>query len=262
MHNIAAAVALTLSVMVAGLAGVGAQSPGELEALRKEIAALKDAQLAMQQQLQELLALVRTLQPQAPKAPAQRPLPSALVVAGAPSKGQATAPVTLVEFSDYQCPFCGRHVAQTWGQIETEYVATGKLQYVFRDFPLEQIHPQAFKAAEAARCAGDQRKYWEMHDRLFANQRALGLADLKTHATALELDPAAFDECLASGRHGANIRKDLTDGQAAGVTGTPAFFLGVTNTDGTVKVVRSISGARPFAAFKTAIDEVLAAAGK
>ena len=143
-------------------------------------------------------------------------------------------------------------------QIEREYIKTGKLKYVARDFPLEAIHKEAFKAAEAAHCAGEQGAYWEMHTRLFANQRALGTKDLPQHAQALGLNVPKFQQCLDSGKHAARIRKDLADGQQAGVTGTPGFFIGVTKpNDPTVKVLRVLKGAQPYASFKDAIDSLL-----
>ena len=143
-------------------------------------------------------------------------------------------------------------------QIESEYIKTGKLKYVARDFPLESIHKEAFKAAEAAHCAGDQGQYWEMHTRLFANQRALGTKDLPQHAQALGRNVPRFQQCFDSGKHAARIRKDLEDGQKAGVTGTPAFFLGVTvPNDPTVKVIRVLKGAQPYTSFKDAIDSLL-----
>lgn len=130
---------------------------------------------------------------------------------------------------------------------------------MIRDFPLESIHPQAFKAAEATHCANEQGKYWEMHDRLFANQKALGVKDLPQHAQALGLDEAKFQQCLDSGKYAARIRKDLTEGQKLGVTGTPGFFLGVTDPNGNeIKAVRQIKGAQPWAAFQGAIDSLLA----
>ena len=110
---------------------------------------------------------------------------------GAPSRGKADARVTIVEFTDYQCPFCSRYVRETYPQLDKEYVQTGKVKYVLRDLPLEAIHPLAMKAAEAAHCAGEQGKYWEMHDRLFANQTELARTDLAKHAQALGLDAAA-----------------------------------------------------------------------
>jgi protein-disulfide isomerase len=246
---------------VAPTAGAVAQTAAELEALRKEVQALKEAQLATQKQLQEIMQLLRGLQqPQAAPRPA---MPASVSAAGAPAKGNQNAPLTIVEFSDYECPFCGRHILQTYPKLAAEYIDTGKVKYVFRDFPLEQIHPSAFKAAEAARCAGEQGKYWEMHDRLFANQRALGVAQLPTHANAIGLDAGKFDQCLSTGSQAAKVRKDLADGRAAGVTGTPAFFVGVMNQDdGNVKVLRMITGAQPYDAFKKTLDELLAQAAK
>jgi protein-disulfide isomerase len=176
----------------------------------------------------------------------------------APFLGERNAKVTLVEFSDYQCPFCGRHFAQAWPRIVTEYVRTGKVKYVFRNFPIESIHPKAFKAAAAAHCAGDQGKYWEMHDRLFANQAALDPADLTSHAGAVGLDVPAFQRCLDTGKYAGSIRADLADGQEAGVTGTPSFFLGLTEPNAsTLTAVSRIVGARPYPVFKEAIEGLL-----
>ena len=128
-----------------------------------------------------------------------------------------------------------------------------------RDFPLESIHPQAFKAAEASYCADEQGKYWEMHNRLFANQKELGVKDLPKHAEALGMDVTKFQQCLESSKYAARIRKDLTEGQKLGITGTPGFFLGVADPNGTeVKVLRQIKGAQPWAAFQGAIDSLLA----
>jgi protein-disulfide isomerase len=126
------------------------------------------------------------------------------------------------------------------------------------DFPLESIHPQAFKAHEAAHCAGDQQKYWEMHHRLFANQRALGVDDLHGHARALGLDAPGFRQCLGGGKHAPRVRRDLETGQRLRVTGTPTFFLGWAEPGNQVRLVRRIVGAQPYAAFKDAIDALLA----
>lgn len=182
-----------------------------------------------------------------------------LEVKNEPIKGQANATVTLVEFSDYQCPFCSRHFSGTMPELERDYIATGKIKYVFRNFPIESIHPLAFKAAEAATCAGDQGQYWKMHDRLFTEQNALRLQDLPNHAKAIALDLTAFQECLDSGKYAPKIRKDIAVGQKAGIQGTPTFFVALTEpNDGAVKAIRIIRGAQPYAAFKTAIDAVLA----
>ena len=222
------------------------------EALRKQV-------LGMQQQLQEIVKLLqaRPAQPAPAAAPAEPPLPAEVATAGAPAKGATTAPITLVEFSDFQCPFCGRHFRDTYGQLDREYIATGKVRYVFRHLPLERIHPQAFKASEAAECAGAQSKFWEMHDVLFANQQALMPPDLARHAQGLKLDAATFNACLA-GQTAARIRQDMTLAVEAGVRATPTFIVGTTLPDGRVKVVRRLSGALPFATFKGAIDSLMA----
>jgi protein-disulfide isomerase len=140
-------------------------------------------------------------------------------------------------------------------QIEKEYINTGKIKHVFMEFPLA-MHQDAFKAAEAAECAHDQGKFWEMHDRLFSNQKGLGRQGLFKNAEALGLDVPKFKECLDGGKHDAAIRKDMAEGQKAGITGTPAFLLGVIQSDGNVKVVKKIVGAQPYSSFKSAIDGI------
>ena len=128
------------------------------------------------------------------------------------------------------------------------------------DFPLESIHKFAFKAAEAARCGGEQGKYWQMHDRLYANQQTLDA--WTAHAEAVGLDGAQFESCLSNDKYAAEIRKDLAQGQGAGVTGTPAFFLGVTDPASTkVKTLSSLKGAQVYPAFKAQIDALLTAQG-
>jgi len=232
-----------------------AQEPSNTE-LKKEMQALGDAVKAVQQDLKDIKAL---LQRGAPPAPPQNVV---LDLGNHPSRGKATATLTMVEFSDFQCPFCGRHVSQTEPQLTKEYVDTGKLRVVFMDFPLENIHKFAFKAAETARCAGEQGKFWEMHDQLFGSQKTpTDFSNWTAHATAVGLKMDEFDSCLSSGRHASDIRKDLALGQSAGVTGTPGFFLALTDPASTkVKTVRFITGAQPYAAFKAQIDGLLAEA--
>jgi protein-disulfide isomerase len=161
-----------------------------------------------------------------------------------PRKGSATAPVQIVEFSDFQCPFCSR-VVPTMAQIQQAY--GDKVSIVFRDFPLP-MHQQATPAAEAAKCANAQGKFWEYHDKLFENTRALANDNLKQYAKDLGLDAAAFDKCFDSGQFKDAVQKDYQEGQKFGVRGTPAFFVNG----------RFVSGAQPFDAFKLIIDEELA----
>jgi protein-disulfide isomerase len=161
-----------------------------------------------------------------------------------PSLGPASAPVTLVEFSDFQCPFCQR-VAPTLKQVKDTY--GDKVRVVWKDFPLTQIHPQAFKAGEAAHCAADQGKFWEYHDRLFANQQALQPNDLKKHAADLGLDAAAFASCLDSSKYGERVRDGVAQGSRLGVNSTPTIYING----------RVLSGAQPYETFAAVIEEEL-----
>ena len=175
---------------------------------------------------------------------------------GAFSIGDADAPVVIVEFTDFQCPFCSRHFLQTFPQIKAEYVDTGKVRYVFMDFPLSSIHPQAQLAAEAARCAGDQAFHAEMHDLLFSRQDAWnGRDDVATifsgFAAELGLDTVAFDACLKAGTHREAVLANLDYGISLGIDGTPAFFVNG----------NFISGAQPFEVFQQAIESLLAETG-
>lgn len=172
-------------------------------------------------------------------------------------RGRPEAKLTLIEFSDFQCPFCERFYRDTLPLIDKEYIRTGKVKIIFRDFPIDNIHKDAQKAAEAAQCAGEQGKFWEMHDKLFDNQKALGVNKLKKYARELQLSADSFDDCLISGKYAEEIQKDLVDGQEAGVEGTPTFFLGYTNKDKTIQG-KPIRGAMPYNTFKQAIDKLLA----
>lgn len=161
-----------------------------------------------------------------------------------PSKGKKGAPITLIEFSEYQCPFC-KKTRPTIDKILSTY--GDKVHYVFRDFPLS-FHNQAKDAANAAHCAGDQGKYWEYSDKLWESQGQHSQAKLKEIATGLKLDMTAFEKCAKDGKYYAEINKDAEDGANAGVSGTPAYFV-----NGLF-----LSGAQPFEAFKQLIDEELA----
>ncbi len=166
------------------------------------------------------------------------------IAAHDPVRGNAAAPITLVEFSDYQCPFCGR-VMPTLSQLRQTY--GDRLRIVWKDFPLENIHPNAVKASEAAWCAGEQSKYWEYHDRLFANQSTLAIEGLKQHAAAVGLDAAAFGTCLESGRHTAHVREGLAQGRDYGVDSTPTFFING----------RRVTGAQPLNVFTAIVEDEL-----
>jgi len=162
-------------------------------------------------------------------------------------KGSEDAPVTIIEFSDYECPFCERFYVQTLPQLQKNYIDTGKVKFVFRDFPLS-FHLNATKAAVAAECAGEQTKYWEYHDTLFQHQNALDNKSLKQYAINLGLDTASFNQCLDSGAMLEEIQKDLQEGKKLGISGTPTFFING------IRVV----GAQPYEAFKQVIERELA----
>lgn len=170
--------------------------------------------------------------------------------------GDDSATVTVIEFTDYECPFCARHYNDTFGHIKKNYVDTGKVKYVVRDFPLS-FHQNAHAAAEAAECAGEQGKYFAMHDKLFTNQatwsgQSDAKATFKQYAKDIGLTQTAFDTCLDTGEMAAEVDADLAAGTAAGINGTPGFW--IVSNDGQSK---SISGAYPYATFQAAIDAML-----
>lgn len=171
-----------------------------------------------------------------------------------PVLGNKDAKVTIVEFSDFQCPFCKRFVDQTWEQLKKDYIDSGKAKLTFRHLPLSSIHPNAQKAAEASECANEQDKFWDYHDKLFATQDTwsakaadAAAADFTSYAGELGLNTDQFSSCLSSGKYTEAITKDSTDAATAGATGTPAFFI-----NGYILV-----GAQPISAFKTEIDKYL-----
>jgi protein-disulfide isomerase len=247
------------SALIAVCAGAQAAGPApsqnEHRALQAEVQSLKREVEGMRGELKQIRELLqqRVAQPSAPPAPPTR---ATATVAGGAALGKEDAPLTLVEFSDYQCPFCRRFSEQTLSALKTQYIDTGKLRYVFRDFPLDAIHPQARSSAEAAHCAGDQGKYWEAHDLLFKNQQQLQPDDLKGYAKTLGLDVDAFNTCLDQSRHRDRVQQNLNDGVKAGVRGTPAFVLGKTGRDGSIEGV-FISGARPLESFRQEIEQLL-----
>lgn len=170
-----------------------------------------------------------------------------LSVKGAPSKGSEKAEVTIVKFEDFQCPYC-KAVQPNFQEVLKRY--DGKVRLVHKDLPLDQIHPQARQAAEAARCADDEGKFWEYHDRLYASSPNAAPEDLRLYAKDLGLNQELFDKCLARGKYKAAIQKDLNEAANLGLTGTPAFFING----------RELSGAQSVQAISQIIDEELSRA--
>jgi protein-disulfide isomerase len=231
------------------------QSPSdEIAALKRQIQELKAQQASMARDLEAIKSILQQAQ-----APAGDPFVNKTVaVTNEPTRGNASAKITLVEVSDYHCPYCRRQTLQTMPQLLTDYVKTGKVRYVFVDYPIAQLHPDAFQAHVAADCAGDQGKYWQMHDSLFTNPPAGDAAHLTAQAKALGLDESKFAACLSGGSHTPAIRDSVARMQELGVAGTPLVLIGLTPAAGApMKVVSSIYGARSVADFKTAIDAAL-----
>ena len=183
---------------------------------------------------------------------------SRISVGDDPSRKTGSPRLVLVEVADFQCPYCGKGAREVLPQVHEKYVRTGKVELVFVDLPLD-IHPHAFKAAEAAACAGDQKKFWEMHHHLFANQNDLAPERLPAHARQLGLDAAAFEKCLSGGRHGAAVRQDMKEVQALGITVTPAYLIGRRVSGGKVEILHSIGGLPPYDYLEKKLDELLAA---
>jgi len=231
----------------------------EIAALKRQIAELKAQQAAMERDLQAIKNFLQNaLQRQQPGEDLPGVIGQAVPLAGEPTLGRASARITLVEVSDYHCPFCRRSATQTFPQINTEYIATGKVQYVFADYPIAQLHPDAFKSHEAAACAGEQGKYWQMHAALFANAPAKDAATLAERARSIGLDSGSFASCLSSGRHAAEIQASISRMEKLGIGGTPATLIGLTPAPGQpMKVIGYVYGAKPYSEFKSQIDAAL-----
>lgn len=227
---------------------------GCMGAVQNDIAEIKQNQEAIRKDLIEIKTIFQARQAQ--QIPKAQIIDEILNVENAPTKGTKNAKLTLIEFSDYQCPFCKRHAESTFHQLDKTYISTGKVRYVFRDFPMETIHKHAQKAAEAALCAGDQGKYWDMHDKLFANQGALDLEQLTGYAKSVGVKAKPFKKCLTSGKYTETVSQNSAEGHKIGINGTPSFLLGI--SDGNkVKSSKLIVGAQPFSAFKQEIDALL-----
>jgi protein-disulfide isomerase len=247
---------------------LAALKAGQLEIQRQielesKIEALQAGQEEIRKQLEELKKLILERPAAAPQRAAGPRVENVVFdLADNPVKGNPSASVTLVEFTDYQCPFCARHVRDTHPKIASEYIETGKIRYASLDLPLENIHKEAFRAAQASHCAGDQGKFWEMHDRLFQNQRQI--EPVAVHAGALGLDQGQFNACMDSEKYAEAVRKDMAEARKAGATGTPSFVLAKTDPSDPTKVtgISFIRGARPFEDFKAQIEEALGDSGE
>jgi protein-disulfide isomerase len=230
-------------------------SPGEVEefyqANKSRIAAPHDQAIPQvkqymidQQRSHYRDMLIYGLQKQFPVKVFLDPVRTDIVTAGYPSHGPDNAPVTIVEFADFECPFCGG-LFKTLKTIEKSY--PDKVRFVYRQFPLTSMHPHAQKAAEASLCANDQNRFWEFYDSMFGNQENLTVDDLKKRALDMKLNTAAFNTCLDSGAKVGAVAKDVEEGRAAGVSGTPAMFING----------RFLGGNQPYADIREVIEDEL-----
>jgi protein-disulfide isomerase len=230
-----------------------------IESLQKELAELRQSQAAMARDLQSIKDLLNrvTNQQQGPQGPSSGS--SRISLEGSPSRGEMSAPITIVEFSDYQCTYCSQYFTETYPLIDKDYIQKGRVRYVFKNLPNKSGHPGAFRAHEAAACAGDQDKYWEMHDRLFANPTAQEQDDLVRYAKEISLDNASFEACLESGKHAGLIEADIAEARKGGVNVSPVFAIGLTGDDpSSLTVMRVLVGAQPYHEFEKMIEAMLA----
>lgn len=247
--------ALSAFLLAAGIASAQ-QSPQalqtQIDSLRNEVQSLKQQQSTILQQLgaiQQMLA-----RQQAPQPPAN----PVIDLKGSPMRGSGNAKVAIVEYTDYWCGFCARFATQTMPEILKSYIETGKVRYYLKDFAAQR----GPHVAQAAWCAADQNKYWQMHDTLFAHYGKYDDKELVSYAAQVGADPTLFQKCVASGSHAADVQKGMDSGSQIGIDGTPTFLIGAIDpaAPDQMKTVVRVVGAQPLDAFKAALDSVLAQA--
>ena len=251
---------LAAGILFLGLGQAGfAQSAEDVKKLQEDVAGLKRDLKTVQEQQQQMAKLLHEMNMRLREM--QQRMADAVNVQGQPALGDPGARVAVIEYADFECPFCGQYVRETFPQVLARYIMTGKVRYFFWDMPLTK-HPHALAAARAARCAAEQDKFWPMRQSLFANQAALADADLVSRAQNLGMDSAKFSQCLSSEKYADDVRKEMDEADKEGVDGTPAFLLGTIEPNGSVvKVESMIPGAYPYETFQTRLDEILAAQG-
>lgn len=219
---------------------------------------------ALRQEIEQLRTQVKTLQTDVDAIKAQFSEQKARAnpvfdISGDPGIGDKNAKLVIIEFSDFECPFCLEYFKTIYRQVIDSYVKTGKVRYVFSDYPGEKIHPHAFQAAQAGRCANEQGKFWEFHDQLFPRQRDLGSTGVVDASRAAGLNEAQFNACVASGKFADAIRRQEEAAAQLGMQGTPAFVFGTPDPSdpSKVKLGRALVGAQPLAAFQQSIESLL-----
>jgi len=253
------------TIIVSSIVVINSQSD-EIAQLKEEVAQVKTEVVEINEFFKKLRPPEQRQNPQvqqnqqdpSAQAPPMQPPPQGREVSVSikdnPFQGNSKAEFVLVEISEYQCPFCAQFFKRTYNMLKAEYIDTGKIGYTFKDFPLD-FHRQAPKASEAAHCAGDQGKYWEMHNVLFMNQKNLFVPDLKNHAKFLRLNEGKFNECLDGGKYTSKVAKNTSEVRSLGFGATPTFIFGK-NKNGIVTGT-VIQGAKPFEYFQSVIDSQL-----
>jgi protein-disulfide isomerase len=227
--------------------------------LQAQIDELRDGQQRLEKEIQEIKSLLQDKAARADyRTKPATPSVISLNVEGEPFRGDAKARVVIMEYSDFNCSFCARYVHEIYPLIDEAYIKTGRIKYFFRDLPAPR-DTNAFLKAQAARCAGDQGKFWEMHDWLFGNQAIRETHELASKAAALGFDSSRLDDCLASEKYAENIRRSMDSAERIGLHGTPAFLIGTASEDGQFFwATKTFHGADSFEAFKPMLDELLA----
>jgi protein-disulfide isomerase len=206
-----------------------------------------DEILSELRQIRQLLEK-QTVAAEAKPAAAPQPAHARLHMEGAPMLGSKTAPVTMVEFTDYQCPFCQRFHLQVYNELKKDFIDTGKVRFYSRDLPIDQIHPNAMRAAQAARCAGDQGQFWSLRDIMASHPESLDLTSLVADASLVKINPDTFRSCVETGKYKEAVQGDLLEAMKIGADGTPAFVVGKSTPDGVEGDL--IVGAQPYSVFQ------------
>jgi protein-disulfide isomerase len=243
---------LALSMLAAVGACAAQPRADDFVKLKDEVARLNAQQQQILDSLDELKRMI--------KGPGQAALkpPESMSVAGEPFKGQPGATLAIIEYADFECPFCRRFEREVYPQIRDNYINTGKVKYFHRDMPLP-FHEGAMPAARAAHCASEQGKFWEMHDSLLGDATSLGAADIDERAARLGMNVSELDKCISSDRFADIIQRGVAEATQMQISGTPTFIIGTLDTQGKLmSVKRTVVGAYPFDTFKGALDPLLA----
>jgi protein-disulfide isomerase len=251
---------LSRSLGVLALTLLLSQGSGAAQTNNDDLVRLKDEVERLSAQQQQILASLDELKKmmKGPAQPALKP-PATMGVDGEPYKGEPTAKLAIIEYADFQCPFCRRFEHDIYPQIRDTYVNTGRLKYFHRDMPLP-FHQGAMPAARAVHCATEQGKFWELHDSLLGDAASLSAADIDERAGKLGMNVGQLDKCISSDRFADIIQRSVTEANEMQVSGTPTFIIGTLDTQGkVVSVKKTVVGASPFEAFKAALDPLLAA---